>query len=54
MFAAKLLIPKDKFEEKYLITKKEDANLIFIVYRLAKIFKVQPKTINKRLYEVIY
>lgn len=54
MFAAKLLIPKDKFEEKYLITKKEDANLIFIVYRLAKIFKVQPKAINKRLYEVIY
>lgn len=53
-FAAKLLMPKDKFEEKYFITKDENKNSIFIVYRLAKVFKVQPKAINKRLYEVIY
>lgn len=52
--AAALLMPADRFRERYHAAARYGGSRIYIIMYLARYFQVKESSVEKRIYEVLY
>lgn len=53
-FAAALLMPADRFRERYHAAARYGGSRIYTIMYLARYFQVKESCVEKRIYEVLY